>query len=281
LTLVPLLHHASVGDGIRCGEIGARRNDSAPVLHRYLPKLAQHRARSWRNACRSRMLCGPKPIRTGPAGACGRWARSGTAKGVDHAWSGGAGNQNEGAFPVMFPVLFPVCSQSRCTRTADNRPCSQCPGFSKPSLRWGARVFTSLFINLEQKEQWEHEEESTTYRQRSAGNTRGTHGTRNTPDVKQRSNAVLSPGCSLMGHAHHTRRDRGAGGNGGRRKAPIGDQRVLDSIRSSFRIIRDRVFGPYGLSSASALQHNLKNSRNSGRFCNSPRTRQRRIDPVS
>src|SRR5215472_5726885 len=50
------------------------------------------------------MLCGRKPIRTGLAGACGRWAGSGTAKGVDQAWSGGTGNQNEG--------VFPVCSQS-------------------------------------------------------------------------------------------------------------------------------------------------------------------------
>src|SRR5215471_13546844 len=97
------------------------------------------------------------------------------------------------------PSLFSVSAH----KNADNRPCSHCSAFSKPSLRPRARVFISLFINVEQWEQSEHEEESTTYRRRSAGNRRGTHGTRNTPGEKQRSNALFSQGHSVDGHAHH------------------------------------------------------------------------------
>jgi hypothetical protein len=107
-----------------------------------------------------------------------------------------------GHYTSLFPVLFPVCSRSRRTRSADNRPCSQCSGFSKPSLKWGAREFTSLFINVEQWEQWEHQEESTTYRRDRLG-TAVEHMELNTPGVKQRSNALSRRNTPLMGHAHH------------------------------------------------------------------------------
>ena len=100
----------------------------------------------------------------------------------------------------MFPVLFPVCSRSRRTRSADNRPCSQCFGFSKPSLNWGARVFTSLFLST-----WNSG--NTKRSQPLTGEDRlGTaveHMEHNTPGVKQRSNALSRRNTPLMGHAHH------------------------------------------------------------------------------
>ena len=64
------------------------------------------------------MLSGRKPIRTGPPDACGRWVGSVTAIGVDHAWSGGTGNQNEGAFPVCSQF----CSQFVLSLCAQERP---------------------------------------------------------------------------------------------------------------------------------------------------------------
>jgi hypothetical protein len=57
--------------------------------------------------------------------ACGRWAGSGTAKGVDHVWSGGTGNQSESLFPACSRYVLGLGAQE----TADYRPCSHCSGF--------------------------------------------------------------------------------------------------------------------------------------------------------